>query len=75
MSFHMKGAVDLGGATGIITTRKQFGSNANATAGDVVMFGNMSIPIEAAVKHGMLDKNGTTYTTLQPAQAATRVNS
>jgi hypothetical protein len=42
---------------------------------DVVMFGNMSIPIEAAVKHGMLDKNGTTYTTLQPAQAATRVNS
>jgi hypothetical protein len=75
MSQACKGAVDLGGAVGIVTTRKTLGTNPATSAHDVVVLGNQLIPIETAVKMGLMDKSSAgVYTTLQGPQAATRVN-
>lgn len=73
MSFHAKGATDLGGATGITTTRKTLGTNPPTSDHDLVVLGSQLLPIKTAVAMGLMDKNGTTYTTLQAAQAATKV--
>jgi hypothetical protein len=59
----------------LLATRKQFGTNANATDGDVVIFGNQSIPMKQARNMGMLSKTGTTDIEIDVAQASTRVNS
>jgi hypothetical protein len=74
MSFHAKGATNAG-ATGLITTRKQFGTNKNATDADTVKYGNQDINLKHAEAMALVENVAGTYGTITQPVAATRVNS
>jgi hypothetical protein len=58
----------------LLASRKQFGTNATGSDGDVVMHGNQSIPMKAAREMGLLQTVAGSTVQMQGAQTPTRTD-